>query len=94
MVIFKDVVVSSLSCIRNFDFQRYTPRPKKKKTAASLRKTPFQKIGSQGLHVAAALESSHTRKRDVKRWQLFWTECVSGQSPAFTLKRVTQVTLF
>ena len=46
---------------------------------------PKEKIGSQGLHVATALESSHTRKRDTKRWQLLWTECVSGQSPAFTL---------
>ena len=35
--------------------------------------------------MASALESSHTHKRDVKRWQLLWTECVSGQSPAFTL---------
>ena len=44
----------------------------------------IQKIGSQGLHVATALESSHTRERDAKRWQLLWTECVSGQSPALT----------
>ena len=28
------------------------------------------KIGSQGLHVATALESSHTRERDAKRWSV------------------------
>ena len=50
-----------------------------------------KKIGSQGLHVATALESSHTRKRDVKRWQLLWTECVSLYS--LYVMRVTQVSL-
>lgn len=50
------------------------------------------KVGSQGLHVATALESSHTRKRNPKCWQLLWNECVSDQS--LYVLRVTDVTLF
>ena len=31
---------------------------------------PTSKIGSHGLHVATALESSHTRERDAKHWSV------------------------